>query len=534
MELIVNLSGDPLAHEDGGDKLRRVLDKAVLTEGGLRSAVGRLRQHHADRVIILCQALNQQHNQFGLRLLGLLSGARSVCIRDKVGGEVILTWPRFVVRDLPRFLVACLYAVIALCTVGILYLVLSALPHKGRRQRKISSQVARLGYLKTDFWHDLKAGGSVTHTREFIHAAARMGIPVDVFSVDPLIHYGLPAPVRVVAPSRLLCEFPVQVSQIEYNFRHAAAVYRAIRRRKPSALYQRNSTNNFSGVILSCLLRTPFILEFNSSSSWIARNWQHSAFSLLEAACERLNMRGAARIAVVSDALKDTLVARGVPPGKIVVNPNGVDPQRFSSAVDSTAVRERLPRRKWHIGFIGIFGQWHGVLTLASCVKHVLRECPEAHFVIIGNGSLKPDMVRILEADGVLDAVSFTGVVSHDEAPAFLNVCDVLVSPHEDMADGSVFFGSPTKIFEYMAMAKGIVASNVGQLAQILKHNDTALLIEQRQPQQLADAIVTLLKDDPLRTSLGEAARREVLTRFTWEHNVRRAVTAGQATPCGE
>jgi glycosyltransferase involved in cell wall biosynthesis len=231
--------------------------------------------------------------------------------------------------------------------------------------------------------------------------------------------------------------------------------------------------------------------------------------------------------------LKTNLVAAGLPEAKVIVNPNGVDPLQFGPHVDASGVRARLPVGKLMIGFIGVFGQWHGVLTLMRCIKHVIRECPNAHFVIIGDGGLKAKMLEILAQDGMEQHATFVGLVPHNEAPAYLNACEVLVSPHEDMADGSEFFGSPTKVFEYMSTGKGIVASGVGQLSNLLESGKDALLVEQKNENQLGAAIVRLLRDPELRTELGKAARQRVTANYTWVHNFLRAVPQDEVSRIG-
>jgi len=146
-------------------------------------------------------------------------------------------------------------------------------------------------------------------------------------------------------------------------------------------------------------LKVPFFLEHNSSSSWIAKNWSAQRSSLIPSLCEKLNFCGAYRIAVVSEALKQDLLSRGLDEAKVIVNPNGVDPARFGPHVDASAVHCRLPGGKLLVGFIGVFGQWHGVLTLMRSVKHVVQACDNAQFVIIGDGALKQQMLDILARD---------------------------------------------------------------------------------------------------------------------------------------
>jgi glycosyltransferase involved in cell wall biosynthesis len=119
-----------------------------------------------------------------------------------------------------------------------------------------------------------------------------------------------------------------------------------------------------------------------------------------------------------------------------------------------------------------------------------------------------------------------TGAVDHERVPRLLDACDVLASPHVPLEDGSEFFGSPTKLFEYMAMGKGIVASRLGQIGEVLADGETALLVEPNDARQLSEAIQRLAASSDLRARLGAAARREAVARHTWAHNAGRVLEA--------
>ena len=128
-----------------------------------------------------------------------------------------------------------------------------------------------------------------------------------------------------------------------------------------------------------------------------------------------------------------------------------------------------------------------------------------------------------------LGRVIFTGSVAHDRVPALLDACDILVAPHVPLADGSDFFGSPTKVFEYMAMGKAIVASRLGQIGEVLADQETALLVEPGNVSELAAAIVKLVESDELRARLGAKAREVAEREFTWKHNAQRVLEAYQS-----
>jgi glycosyltransferase involved in cell wall biosynthesis len=134
-----------------------------------------------------------------------------------------------------------------------------------------------------------------------------------------------------------------------------------------------------------------------------------------------------------------------------------------------------------------------------------------------------------LESEVRAGRVIFTGAVVHDRVPALLDACDILVAPHVPLADGSEFFGSPTKVFEYMAMGKAIVASRLGQIGEVLTNQETALLVEPGNVDELTAAIVKLIESEELRTKLGAKAREVVGREYTWKHNAQRVLEAYQS-----
>src|SRR5207302_846103 len=117
---------------------------------------------------------------------------------------------------------------------------------------------------------------------------------------------------------------------------------------------------------------------------------------------------------------------------------------------------------------------------------------------------------------------TFTGRIPHDDVAAYLDACEILVAPHVPATDGSEFFGSPTKLFEYMAMAKPVIASRLGQIAEVIRDGENGLLIEPGDAVALARAIERLTGDQSLRERLGVRARQTVVAQYTWHHNAAR------------
>jgi glycosyltransferase involved in cell wall biosynthesis len=271
-------------------------------------------------------------------------------------------------------------------------------------------------------------------------------------------------------------------------------------------------------------------LEYNGSEVWVGKHWDRvNMLDLLER-YEQLNLAAAARIFVVSEVERKNLERVGVAPEKIIVNPNGVDVKAFRPNVGGLEKRAELNLRSEEllVGFVGTFGPWHGVLALAEAIKLIPANVP-VRFLLVGTGALHGEMKKLLASEEATGRVIFCGSVEHDEVPALLDACDVLVSPHVQLEGGAEFFGSPTKLFEYMAMGKGIVASRLGQIGEVLSHEQTALLVKPGDADELSAAIMRLIKSQSLRESLGTAVRQKAITDHTWTRNAQNILDAYQA-----
>ena len=118
------------------------------------------------------------------------------------------------------------------------------------------------------------------------------------------------------------------------------------------------------------------------------------------------------------------------------------------------------------------------------------------------------------------------GIVPQAEGPRYLAACDILASPHVPNPDGTPFFGSPTKLFEYMAMGKGIVASDLDQVGEILEHGRAAQMTVPGSVDSLVEGLRLLIDDPARREALGAEARRVAVERHSWREHTRRIIQA--------
>ncbi len=187
---------------------------------------------------------------------------------------------------------------------------------------------AEIVYLRATPGPGTQLGGAASHINGFINAASSLGARVSLVSNDQIA--GLDeerTPLKIIWPK------PIGSTRAAFDiynnmlFTHEAT--REIESARPSFIYQRYSRFSWAGVEASLRAGRPLFLEYNGSEVWVGRHWDRVGKLALLARYERLNLLAAARVFVVSEVERRNLLRAGVEDEKIVVNPNGVDAERF-------------------------------------------------------------------------------------------------------------------------------------------------------------------------------------------------------------
>jgi glycosyltransferase involved in cell wall biosynthesis len=368
-------------------------------------------------------------------------------------------------------------------------------------------------------------GGAMSHIRGFLSGVRALKKKCRVFCGIPLSQESFRNEVVPPRGQRLLFWEP---SALAFNNAFIKGVRKQLGSSRPKAFYQRHRRLSVAGAVLSRIMGVPLILEYNGSEIWVADHWDPTSFPNWIALCEEVSIRSATRLIVVSDVLKQDLIKRGIQEERIIVNPNGVDPEIFYPGCGEDIGRRELEvyPNEILVGFVGTFSLWHGIDVLQQAIIQILTE--HSHlplkFVLIGEGILRDGMRTHLKKWESTRQIVFTGTLPHHKVAEYLDAADILVSPHIPMPDGSPFFGSPTKLFEYMAMGKAIVASRLDQIAKVLDHKRTAWLVTPGNVGELVEGILLLASDPGLRKELGMAARSVAVQCYSWKHNAELAL----------
>jgi len=502
------------------------VSRAEIESGSLVSRIAALRSRRANVLVFVTERLAWQRRQDLFMLLGALAGARVVMILDRHGASRRDTRSRILLRAPFKTVSEGVFGArtVARARGDLQQLEAQVKSHPGTSQARAHGQL-RIVYLRSTPGPGTQAGGAASHIKGVTDALIELGTQVRFISNDDIAGLDDEAKLSIIGPEPL--GGTRAVFEIHNNSIFTAGAVPLIVDDPPDFIYQRYARFGWAGVVASLRSSRPLFLEYNGSEVWVGRHWDHVGMLDLLARYERLNLDAAARIFVVSNVERLNLERAGVQANKIIVNPNGVDTDTFRPGIGGERVRDELgiAEAETLVGFVGSFGPWHGVLTLVEAIKEIPASSG-VRFLLVGSGSLLAQVKQVLAAEEQNGRVIFTGAVEHEQVPRLLDACDVLASPHIPLADDTEFFGSPTKIFEYMAMGKGIVASRLGQIGEVLSDGESALLVQPGNARELTEAIVRLAESPKLREHLGEKARRHAIERHTWKRNAQNVLDA--------
>jgi glycosyltransferase involved in cell wall biosynthesis len=223
---------------------------------------------------------------------------------------------------------------------------------------------------------------------------------------------------------------------------------------------------------------------------------------------ERFVYRRARGIASLTQALADDIAAAYAPVAPVAVVPDGVDLDLAAIALAQPRAPNPLPA----LLYLGSLHRWKGVEVAIEAMPRL----PRCELRIFGGTDERIAELRALAARLRLgDRVLLLGRIEPRRRFAAIAEADVCLLPLRQDAIAARYT-SPLKLFEYMAMAKPVVASDLPSLREVLVDGETALLVPPEDPVALAAAVTAVLDDAALAAGLGERAQALANARYGW------------------
>lgn len=229
-------------------------------------------------------------------------------------------------------------------------------------------------------------------------------------------------------------------------------------------------------------------------------------------------------LACVSETLKEILVRDyDIPAYKIVLVSNGVD-------IDFINPEIHTPKRIFSgftIGFVGSLYAWAGLDLLLETMSELRSEGFDISLAVVGDGAMRATWENLAQDLGISKYVSFRGQVSWQEVPQYLAGFDIGYSGQVQLQMGKMYL-SPMKLYEYMAMAKPVVASAFEDAQRLIADRKTGFLFQPGNKKDLKLALIEAYQNKETLPEMGRLARTEIVNHHSWTARVQTLIAGAE------
>lgn len=366
-------------------------------------------------------------------------------------------------------------------------------------------------------------GAEGIHIMEMINAFQDLGH--DVMMLGPHLQTNKTKQKKTIKLEKIkrIVKGPVyELLELGYNLYGYASMGKVIGQFKPDLIYSRYITFNYSPIASGRYKSIPVFVEVNAPLAYERAHESDETLFFQKAArfLERQICKNADKTIVVSTPLKDYLTSNGVPAEKILVMPNGVNTKTFYPKPKSTQLMNKLGLMQHDtvIGFVGILRPWHGLDMLLNAFKQVHEVFPDSKLVLIGDGPIRNDIVKLATGLNLTTCIHITGRIAHKTIGEYISLIDIGVCVK------ATFYSSPMKILEYMAQQKAVLAPDMTNIRDIIAHRKTGFLFTPEDTQSLVNALKRLISDVKLRDQLAKAGYQATQNRFNWRSNAKQVI----------
>jgi glycosyltransferase involved in cell wall biosynthesis len=356
----------------------------------------------------------------------------------------------------------------------------------------------------TDYFPPHLGGGVERVVDEVCRRLARQGHALRVFTFDT---DGAP-PHEVVdgvhvyrAPAIQLTRLTRMQASLSPGLLPLA--WRLARSNPPDVIHAHNLFffSTLAAVLLRRVLERPLVTTMHLGSVRRLGGASGLLASSYERTLGRSIVRSSDRLIAVSNAVARHALHLGARPEAVRVISNGVDIARFRPG-------DRRRDSTFRIACVGrlIFNK--GPQYLVEAAPEVLLARPEAEFIFVGDGPLRPHLEKRARQLGVSHRTTFLG--TRPDVASILRTCQMLVRP-------SLLEGMPLTVLEAMACGLPVVATPVSGTAELVHQGESGLLVPPADPASLAQAILLLMGDEPMREAQGRMGRRLVELGYSWD-----------------
>jgi glycogen synthase len=198
----------------------------------------------------------------------------------------------------------------------------------------------------------------------------------------------------------------------------------------------------------------------------------------------------------------------------ITVVPNGVDIDKFAPIYEKIAEMKKreLNLSNKVIMYSGVLNKINGIDELIEGIPSIIAKKSDISFLFIGHGSEED---KIISLSRKYSQVIFLPVVPYEQIPIYYQMCDVFVIPRPSNISTETIV--PLKLLEAMAMEKSVLGSDVGGIAEVIKHGENGYLFKKGNIEDFKNTLLEVLVADNIQ--IGKNARKIIVDNYTWDRS---------------
>ena len=329
---------------------------------------------------------------------------------------------------------------------------------------------------------------------------------------------------KILELTKFMPEFVFEILEVLYNCIALRQIKNEIKTKRPTFIYERYSLFMFATVWYAKKHHIPMVLEVNDSA--LVERVRHLLFKKLACKIEQWIFQNVTGLVFISGYFQE-LAAKNYPNiAPSVISPNAADTDVFNpDKYNSTDAKANFGLEgKTVCGFAGAFHHWHGIDWFVEEVIDELKNHPTLVLFLVGDGPRHQYIAELAKANNLTKQIVMPGRIDHHEIPMAIAAMDFGIIP--DSND----YGSPMKLFEFMAMGKGMVVPDFTPITEVVTDNRNSWLFERKNKQDCVKRFLEVALNPEQFKKVGQNAIEYIENHRQWRHNVEQIIKLVDST----
>lgn len=323
---------------------------------------------------------------------------------------------------------------------------------------------------------------------------------------------------KILELTKYMPEFVFEILELLYNFIALRQVRNEIKTKQPDIIYERYSLFMFASVWYAKRKNIPLILEVNDSA--LVERVRKLLFKSLACRIEQWIFSNASGLVFISGYFQNIATNNYQNIANSVVSPNAADTNVFDPSKFDTQQAKQAYGLDGKIvcGFAGAFHHWHGIdWFVEECIEG-LKKHPDIVLFLVGDGPRHQYITELAKVNNMTKQIIMPGRLEHHEIPKAIAAMDFGIIP--DSND----YGSPMKLFEFMAMGKGMLVPDFTPIEEVVFDNSNSWLFLKKDKQHCIKRFFEIATNTNMQQEVGRNAIEYIETSRQWRHNVEQII----------